>query len=158
MRFCGLLTAVAQKTPLDTAHCHRPHLLCSRLGTQLAWAKKRRLTWHKRMIRQSGLGFRKKVAPQEPWCLIFLDFATPHSMGRAVVGRSKGARWWRARGGTGPGEANIALESMKGDVLIVATGVPRERGLPRDVESLHPRACMSVPQGSLLCSTRGGVT
>jgi hypothetical protein len=34
---------------------------------------------------------------------------------------------------------------------IVATGVLLERGLPRDVESLHPRACMEVPSSCASC-------
>ena len=41
------------------------------------------------------------------------------------------------------GEA--ASEQRAGARCIVATGVLLERGLPRDVESLHPRACMEVP-------------
>ena len=33
---------------------------------------------------------------------------------------------------------------------IAATGVLLERGLPRDAESLHPRACMGVPSAKLM--------
>jgi hypothetical protein len=34
---------------------------------------------------------------------------------------------------------------------IAATGVPLGRGLPRDVESLHPHACMEVPSPCASC-------
>jgi hypothetical protein len=33
---------------------------------------------------------------------------------------------------------------------IAATGALLERGLPRDVESQHPRACMEVPSAKLM--------
>jgi hypothetical protein len=45
-----------------------------------------------------------------------------------------------------------ALSEQHAARCIVATGVHLERGLaPRDVESLHPRACMEVPSSCASC-------
>jgi hypothetical protein len=43
-----------------------------------------------------------------------------------------------------------AASEQRAARCIVATGVLLERGLPRDAESLHPRACMGVPSAKLM--------
>jgi hypothetical protein len=44
-----------------------------------------------------------------------------------------------------------ALSEQRPTRCIVATGALLERGLPRDVESLHPCACMEVPSPCASC-------
>ena len=44
-----------------------------------------------------------------------------------------------------------AVSEQRAARCVVATGVLLERGLPRDVESLHPRACMEVPSSCASC-------
>ena len=44
-----------------------------------------------------------------------------------------------------------AVSEQRAARCIVAAGVLLERGLPRDVESLHPRACMGVPSPCSSC-------
>jgi hypothetical protein len=44
-----------------------------------------------------------------------------------------------------------AVSEQRAARCIVATGVLLERGLRRDVESLHPRACMEVPSSCASC-------
>jgi hypothetical protein len=44
-----------------------------------------------------------------------------------------------------------AVSEQRAARCIVAAGVLLERGLPRDVESLHPRACMEVPSSCASC-------
>ena len=44
-----------------------------------------------------------------------------------------------------------AVSEQRAARCIVATGFLLERGLPRDVESLHPRACMEVPSPCASC-------
>jgi hypothetical protein len=44
-----------------------------------------------------------------------------------------------------------AASEQRAARFVVATGVLPERRLPRDVESLHPRACMEVPSPCASC-------
>jgi hypothetical protein len=46
-----------------------------------------------------------------------------------------------------------ALSEQRAARCIVATGAPLGRGLPRDAEPLHPRACMAVPSPCASCRT-----
>jgi hypothetical protein len=63
----------------------------------------------------------------------------------SLFGWDKPQYRWEEIGNVGMFYYCEAVAEQRAARCIVAAGALLERGLPRDVESLHPRACMEVP-------------